>query len=425
MENLWRVDKEIADAVYGELQRETEELILIASENYVSEAVLEALGSVLTNKYAEGYPGRRFYQGCKWVDRVEELAIQRAKNLFGAEYANVQPHSGSQANMAVYLAVLQPGDGILAMDLAHGGHLSHGHKRNFSGQLYKFFFYGVDPKTEMIDYDQVAKLAREHRPKLIVTGASAYPRRIEFDRFREIAKDVGAYLMADIAHIAGLVVAGFHPDPVPCSDFVTVTNHKTIRGPRGGMILCRKEHGSLIDRQVFPGMQGGPLMHVIAAKAVSLKEAQLPAFRKYQNQIINNARCLAETLKEEGFRLVSGGTDNHLLLVDLRDQGLSGRQAAEILERAGICCNRNLIPFDPSPPTQTSGIRLGTPAITTRGMKEDQVRMIGKWIGRIIKRPDDEKLVEEIKCETRALTALFPVYTALREAWRPAPTRAY
>ncbi len=425
MDNLWRVDREIAEAVWGELVRENDEIILIASENYVSEAVLEALGSVLTNKYAEGYPGRRFYQGCRWVDRAEELAIERAKKLFGAEYANVQPHSGSQANMAVYLAMLKPGDRILAMDLNHGGHLSHGHKRNFSGQIYEFCFYGVDPKTETIDFDQVAEQARRHRPKLIVTGASAYPRKIDFDRFREIADEVGAFLMADIAHIAGLVVAGFHPDPVPCSDFVTVTNHKTVRGPRGGMVLCRQEHGRQIDRQVFPGMQGGPLMHVIAAKAVSLKEAQLPAFRKYQKQIINNTRCLAETLLEEGFRLVSGGSDNHLLLVDLRDKGLSGRVAAEVLERAGISCNRNLIPFDPSSPNQTSGIRLGTPAITTRGMKEEQVRLIGKWIGKVLGSPEDDKLVGKIKRETVELTRSFPVYGALRETWRPAPPRAY
>ena len=419
------MDQEIAEAISNELRREDEEIILIASENYVSEAFLVALGSILTNKYAEGYPGRRFYQGCQWVDQAERLAVERAKSLFGAEYANVQPHSGTQANMAVYFSVLQPGDTILAMNLTHGGHLSHGHRINFSGKFYRVVFYGVDAETETIDYEQVAALARENKPKLIIAGASAYPRIIDFARFGEIAAEVGAVLMVDIAHIAGLVVAGYHPDPVPVAEFVTVTNHKTIRGPRGGMVLCREEFGPKIDRNVFPGIQGGPLMHVIAAKAVALKEAQQPQFKRYQRQIILNARELAETLKTNGFRLVSGGTDNHLLLVDLSDKGLSGKQAAETLERAGICCNRNLIPFDRSPPAQTSGIRLGTPAVTTRGMKEEEIKALGNWIAEILSNPGDEKLVSRIKRETRELTRDFPVYKRLRELWKVKPEKAY
>ncbi len=425
MENLWKVDRDIAKAIHGELLRETEEIILIASENYVSEAVLEALGSVMTNKYSEGYAGRRFYQGCQWVDQVEQLAIERAKKLFGAEYANVQPHSGSQANMAVYFSALQPGDTLLAMDLACGGHLSHGHKANFSARFYNVAFYGVDRKTETIDYDQVAELARKLQPKLIVAGASAYPRKIDFDRFAEIAREVGALLMVDIAHIAGLVVAGLHPDPVPVSDFVTVTNHKTIRGPRGGMILCREEMGQKIDRNVFPGIQGGPLMHVIAAKAVALKEAQNPTFKNYQQQIIMNTKALGETIQSAGFRLVSGGSDNHLLLVDLREKGIDGRRAAEVLEEAGICCNRNLIPFDPSPPARTSGIRLGAPAVTTRGMREEEMEKIGSWIAEILLHPDDRKLIARIKRESAELVRGFPIYHRLLEDWKPKPDSAY
>ena len=419
MKSLWKIDPEMAEVISGELNRQEEEIILIASENYASPAVLAALGCVLTNKYAEGYPGRRFYQGCQWVDRAEALAIARAKSLFGADHANVQPHSGSQANMAVYFSVLEPGDTILSMNLDHGGHLSHGHKVNFSGRLYHIVAYGVDPKTELIDYAQVASLAREYKPKIIVAGASAYPRIIDFPRFREIADKAGSLLLADIAHIAGLVAAGYHPDPVPAADFVTLTNHKTLRGPRGGMILCKEEFARKIDSRVFPGIQGGPLMHVIAAKAVALKEAQQPHFKEYQHQIIKNSLTLAESLKYQGFRLVSGGTDNHIFLVDLRSRDISGKAAAEALERAGICCNRNLIPFDPSPPSRTSGLRLGTPAVTTRGMKEEQMRQIGGWIGRVLDNPEDEKLQARIKRETRELAGSFPVYGSLREFWRP------
>ena len=425
MENLWRVDREIASAIYGELVREDEEIILIASENYVSEAVLEALGSVLTNKYAEGYPARRFYQGCEWVDRTEEICQERAKAVFKCQYANVQPHSGTQANMAVYFAILNPGDTILAMDLSHGGHLSHGHKANFSGKFYTMVFYGVDPKSETIDYDQVARKAREHKPKLIVAGASAYPRTIDFARFREIADEVGAKVMVDIAHIAGLVVAGYHPDPVPVAEFVTVTNHKTIRGPRGGMILCREEFAKAVDRNVFPGIQGGPLMHVIAAKAVALKEAQSPGFKKYQHQIILNAAALAETVKRRGYRLISGGTDNHLFLVDLRDKKITGKQAAEALVRAGICCNSNLIPFDPRPATETSGIRLGTPAVTTRGMKEKEMEEIGAWIAEALEHPDDDKTLIRVRRGVKEMVANFPIYPRLKELWKPRPEVAY
>ena len=412
--NLWETDPEIAEAIRGELRRQEEEIILIASENYVSPAVLEAMGSVFTNKYAEGYPGKRFYRGCQWMDRAESLARERCRDLFGAEHANVQPHSGSQANMAVYFAMLDPGDTILTMNLDHGGHLTHGHKINFSGKLYNVVSYGVDPDTEMIDYDQAARLAREYKPRMIVAGASAYPRIINFDRFREIADDVGAYLMADIAHIAGLVAAGYHPDPIPLCEFVTMTNHKTLRGPRGGMVLCREEFGKVIDRNVFPGIQGGPLMHVIAAKAVALKEAQQPEFKEYQRQIILNAAALGETLKSKGFRLVSGGSDNHLLLVDLRNKGISGKVVALALERAGICCNRNLIPFDPSPASKTSGIRLGTPAVTTRGMKAEEMKLIGSWIGEVVENIDDEKAIARIKMETAELTKDFPVYSHLK-----------
>jgi len=410
MEQLCKVDPEIAEAIRGELKRQEEDIILIASENYASPAVLSALGSIFTNKYAEGYPGRRFYRGCEWMDRVESLAIDRAKDLFGAEHVNVQPHSGSQANMAVYFAMLEPGDTILTMNLDHGGHLTHGHKINFSGKLYNVVSYGVNPDTEMIDYDQAARLAREHKPRMIVAGASAYPRVINFDRFREIADDVGAYLMADIAHIAGLIAAGYHPDPIPSAEFVTLTNHKTLRGPRGGMILCREEFGKVIDRNVFPGIQGGPLMHVIAAKAVALKEAQQPEFKDYQRQTILNSAALGDALKSNGFRLVSGGSDNHLLLVDLRNKGINGKAAALALERAGICCNRNLIPFDPSPASKTSGIRLGTPAVTTRGMKEEEMNLIGGWIGEVVENIDDEKTIARIRREVGELTGAFPVY---------------
>lgn len=403
-------DPEMAEAFAGELARQEEEINLIASENYASPAVLAAHGSIFTNKYAEGYPGRRFYRGCRWMDRVEELAIERAKKLFGAEHVNVQPHSGSQANMAVYFSFLQPGDTILTMNLDHGGHLSHGHNINFSGQLYNVVSYGVDRDTELIDYEAASRLAREHRPRLVVAGASAYPRIIDFARFRKIADEAGALLMSDVAHIAGLIAAGLHPDPVPESEFVTLTSHKTLRGPRGGAVLCREEFGRQIDRSVFPGIQGGPLMQQIAAKAVAFQEGLEPNFRSYQKRVINNCRVLAESLAGENFRLVSGGSDNHLLLVDLRGRGISGREAEEVLERAGICCNRNLIPFDPLPPARTSGLRLGTPAVSTRGMGEGEMEQIGRWIAEVLTRPDDEAVISRIKKETLALTRRFPIY---------------
>lgn len=405
-------DPEMAEAFAGELARQEEEIDLIASENYASPAVLAAHGSIFTNKYAEGYPGRRFYRGCRWMDRVEELAIERAKKLFGAEYANVQPHSGSQANMAVYFSFLQPGDTILTMNLDHGGHLSHGHNINFSGQLYNVISYGVDRDTELIDYEAALRLAREHRPKLVVAGASAYPRIIDFARFRKIADEAGALLMSDVAHIAGLIAAGLHPDPVPESEFVTLTSHKTLRGPRGGAVLCREEFGRQIDRSVFPGIQGGPLMQQIAAKAVAFQEALEPDFRGYQERVIKNCRALAGSLMGENFRLVSGGSDNHLLLVDLRGRGINGQEGEEVLERAGICCNRNLIPFDPLPPARTSGLRLGTPAVSTRGMGEGEMEQIGRWIAEVLSRPDDEAAITRIKKETLALTRQFPIYRA-------------
>ncbi len=406
----YEFDPEMAEAIGGELARQEEEIDLIASENYASEAVLAAAGSIFTNKYAEGYPGRRFYRGCRWMDRVEELAIERAKQLFGSEHVNVQPHSGSQANMAVYFSLLEPGDTILTMNLDQGGHLSHGHKVNFSGQLYNVISYGVDRDTELIDYEAAARLAREHRPRLVVAGASAYPRIIDFARFRKIADEAGARLLADVAHIAGLITAGLHPDPVPEAEYVTFTTHKTLRGPRGGAVLCREEFGRAIDRAVFPGIQGGPLMQQIAAKAVAFHEALQPDFREYQKRVIENCRTLAGTLADEGFRLVSGGSDNHLLLVDLRGRGIDGREAEEALERAGICCNRNLIPFDPLPPARTSGLRLGTPAATTRGLGKEEMELLGRWIAEVLDRPDDEKATARIKGEVGSLARRFPVY---------------
>ncbi len=410
IETLKKVDPEIFEVLYKETKRQAEGLELIASENFVSEAVLEALGSVLTNKYAEGYPGRRYYGGCEVVDIAENLARERAKKLFGAEHANVQPHSGSQANMAVYFAVMKPGDTILSMELSHGGHLSHGSPVSFSGKLYNVVHYGVNPETERIDFDLVAKLAREHKPKVIVTGYSAYPRTIEFWKFREIADEVGAYVMADIAHIAGLVVAGLHPNPVEYAEFVTTTTHKTLRGPRGGMILTRKEFAKKIDKAIFPGIQGGPLMHVIAAKAVAFKEAESPEFKEYQKQIVANAKALAEALKEHGFRLVTGGTDNHLMLVDLRTVGITGKVAEEALGRAGITVNKNTIPFDPQKPTVTSGIRIGVPAVTTRGMKEDEMKKIASMIAKVLKAPDDESVIQSVRAEVDELTKAFPLY---------------
>ena len=407
---LHEVDREIAEAILLETRRQTETLELIASENFVSEAVLEAMGSIFTNKYAEGYPGRRYYGGCQNVDIVESLAIERAKKLFGAEHANVQSHSGSQANMAVYMAVLEPGDKILGMKLAHGGHLTHGHPLNFSGKLYEAVDYGVDPKSELIDYDAVEDIAKREKPKMIICGASAYSRLIHFDRLSEIAQRVGAYLMADIAHIAGMVATGLHPSPVPYADFVTTTTHKTLRGPRGGMILCKEEHQKAIDKMVLPGIQGGPLVHIIAAKAVCLKEAMAQDFKSYQKQILSNAQALAQAIGEQGFRVISGGTDNHLFLVDVFAQGINGKQAEEALEKAAITVNKNAIPFDTHPPLVTSGIRVGTPAVTTRDMKEEQMVQIGECMGRVLNNIDSPEISKEVEKEVRALTNQFPLY---------------
>jgi len=408
-ERLWERDFEVAEAIACEERRQSRTIELIASENFTSPAVLAAVGSVLTNKYAEGYPGRRYYGGCECVDRVEELAIQRAKRLFGAPHVNVQPHSGAQANMAAFFAVLQPGDRILGMSLQHGGHLTHGAKVNLSGRWFEVAFYGVDPETERIDYDAVWHIAREIRPKLIISGASAYPRVIDFARLREIADDVGAILMADIAHIAGLVAVGLHPSPIGVAQLVTTTTHKTLRGPRGGMIMCDAEFAEAVDKAVFPGTQGGPLMHVIAGKAVVLGEALRPTFRTYIERVLENARVLAETLQAEGFRLVSGGTDNHLLLVDLRSHGLSGRKAERVLDEVGITVNKNTIPNDPKPPTQASGIRLGTPAMTTRGFGPNEMRLTARWIADVLRAPDDESVKARVRAEVAELVSRFPV----------------
>jgi glycine hydroxymethyltransferase len=410
MSFLRQADNEVFSAIQKETNRLEQNLELIASENVVSEAVLEAQGCVMTNKYAEGYPGKRYYGGCEFVDEVESLAIARAKELFGADHANVQPHSGSQANMTVYLSVLKPGDCYLGMNLAHGGHLSMGSPVNFSGILYRVIPYGVCEQTETIDYDELAKLAREHRPKLIVAGASAYPRVIDFARFRQIADEIGALLMVDMAHIAGLVAAGLHPSPVPHADFVTTTTHKTLRGPRGGMVLCRAAHAKTVDSKVFPGMQGGPLMHVIAAKAVALKEALSPPFNIYQQQIVKNAQAMAKALISNGFRLTSGGTDNHLMLVDLRRSELTGKAAQETLDKARITVNRNAVPFDTRSPFVTSGIRIGTPAVTTRGMKEEEMGRIGGLIARALHHGRDEKVLSAVADEVGALCKKFPVY---------------
>lgn len=406
---LSEVDPEVFAAIENEKKRQHTHLELIASENIASRAVLEAMGSVMTDKYAEGYPAKRYYGGCENMDVVESLAIERAKQLFGAEHANVQPHSGAQANQAVYSVVLQPGDTFLAMDLSMGGHLTHGSPVNFSGTLYRAVHYGVRPDTEEIDYDQVRHLARQHRPKLIVAGASCYPRIIDFALFREIADEVGAKFMVDMAHIAGLVAAGEHPSPIPYADFVTTTTHKTLRGPRGGMILCRAEYAQAIDKAVFPGLQGGPLMHVIAAKAVCFKEALQPQFKEYQAQIRRNARALAEGLARHGFRLVSGGTDNHLMLIDLRPQKLTGRKAQVVLDSVNITVNRNMIPFDPERPFVTSGIRLGTPAVTTRGMTEPEMERIAELIARTLEATEDEARLNAIRQEVLALCDQFPV----------------
>ncbi len=410
LQHLPHTDPDVAEAILQDLFRQRLQLNLIASENYASRAVLEAQGSVLTNKYAEGYPGRRYYGGCAYVDRVERLAQERAKALFGAQHANVQPHSGTQANFAAYFAVLQPGDRLLAMDLAQGGHLTHGSPVNFSGRLFHVIPYGVDPRTERIDYDQVARLAREHRPRLIVAGATAYPRTYDFGRLREIADEVGAYLMVDMAHFAGLVAGGVHPNPVPYADIVTSTTHKTLRGPRGGFILCRAELSREVDRAVFPFSQGGPLMHVIAAKAVCFHEAAQPAFRMYAAQVVRNAQVLAEELLRRGYHVTTGGTDTHLLLVDLRNRGLTGKAAEEALGRAHIIVNKNLVPFDPQKPTVTSGIRVGTPAVTTRGMREEEMRLIATWIHAVLSAPDDPKTIDRVRAEVHELCRAFPIY---------------
>lgn len=414
MEALKLVDPEIADAIGLELARQQHNLELIASENFVSRAVLEAAGSVLTNKYAEGYPGKRYYGGCQFVDMVERLAIDRAKELFQAEHANVQPHSGAQANTAVYFSILEPGDTILGMSLSHGGHLTHGHPINISGKYYNVISYGVSRETGRIDYEEVRSLARQHRPRVIVAGASAYPRVIDFALFSEIAREVDAYLLVDMAHIAGLVAAGLHPNPCPVADFVTTTTHKTLRGPRGGMIFCKEQYAADIDKAVFPGIQGGPLMHIVAAKAVALREAMAPDFKAYQEQIVKNARALAEGLLERGFNLVSGGTDNHLILVDLRSKGITGKEAEAILEATGITINKNTIPFDPESPLVTSGIRLGTPAVTSRGMQEGEMEIIAHLIYLALTKRDDEGVRTQIRQQVRELCEAFPLYQDLQ-----------
>jgi len=413
MKHIKKADPQIYAAIKKEIKRQEDNLELIASENFTSLAVLEAQGSVLTNKYAEGYPNHRWYGGCEYVDEAEQLAVERAKKLFGAEHVNVQAHSGSQANMAIYFAVLNPGDTVLAMDLAAGGHLTHGHPHNFSGKFYKIVGYGVDRKTEMLDYDQILHLAKKHKPKMILAGASAYPRRIDFKQFRKICDKVGAYLFVDMAHIAGLVAAGIHPSPVPYAEFVTSTTHKTLRGPRGGFIICRKEFAKKIDSQIFPGIQGGPLMHVIAAKAVAFKEAANVKFRNYQRQIVRNSRELAKGLGHKNFRIVSGGTDTHLMLVDLSDKRITGADASFVLGQAGITVNKNLIPFDKKSAGTTSGIRLGTAAVTTRGMKEIHMRKISQMIDEAIEASDDTVKLNSLRQEVISLTRKFPLYPEL------------
>ena len=403
-------DPEIARAIDREVDRQARTLELIASENFVSEAVLEALGSPLTNKYAEGLPGKRYYGGCEFVDVAESLAIERAKKLFNAEHVNVQPHSGAQANQSVYMTVLKPGDTVLGMNLAHGGHLTHGHPLNFSGKMYKIVPYGVRKDTETINYDELERLALENRPRLIIAGASAYPRVIDFERFGAIAKKSGALLMVDMAHIAGLIAAGLHPSPFPHADFVTTTTHKTLRGPRGGSVFSKAQYAKDLDKIVFPGIQGGPLMHVIAAKAVCFHEALQPEFRQYQKQIVANAKVLSETLATSGFRIVSGGTDNHLMLVDVFSKRVTGKQAEQALERAAITVNKNAIPFDVNPPMTASGIRVGTPAVTTRGMKEPDMRRIGQWIAEALNHLEDESVLKRVRSEVEALTEQFPLY---------------
>ena len=411
LKNLDVVDTEIQEAINKELSRQRDKLEMIASENIVSKAVMQAQGSVLTNKYAEGYPGKRYYGGCEYVDVVEQLAIDRAKKLFGAEYANVQPHSGAQANTAVYFALLQPGDTILGMNLTDGGHLTHGSPVNISGKYFKIIPYGVDKETERIDYDELERLAKEHQPKLIVGGASAYSRVIDFERMAQIAKSVGAYFMVDMAHIAGLVAAGLHPSPVLYADVVTTTTHKTLRGPRGGLILCRDaEFGKQFNKAIFPGIQGGPLMHVVAAKAVAFKEALSDEFKVYQQQVLDNAKALADELVKKGFRIVSGGTDNHLMLVDLRSKNITGKEAQFLLDEIGITANRNTIPFEPLSPFVTSGIRLGTPALTTRGLKEEDICEVADIIADVIENREDSAVIEAAKAKVQAICKKFPLY---------------
>ncbi len=414
MRHLKQTDPEIYEAIVKEYKRQFYHLELIASENFTSLAVMEAQGSVLTNKYAEGLPHKRYYGGCEFVDIAEDLAIKRVKELYGAEHANVQPHSGSQANMAVYMAVLKPGDTILGMDLAHGGHLTHGAKVNFSGKVYHAVYYGLNPETELIDYDQVYRLAKEHKPKLIVAGASAYPRVIDWERFAHIAQEVGAYLMVDMAHYSGLIAGGVYPNPVPYAHFVTSTTHKTLRGPRGGFILCKAEFAKDIDKSVFPGIQGGPLMHVIAAKAVAFKEAMSEEFKAYARQVVLNAQAMAEEFIRLGFKVVSGGTDSHIVLLDLRDKGITGKQAEDALGRANITVNKNAVPFDPLPPTKTSGIRIGTPAMTTRGMKEEEMRLIARLIAQVIQNIEDAQVIERVGREVVEICQQFPLYPELK-----------
>jgi glycine hydroxymethyltransferase len=410
---IYEVDRDVAEAMQSELERQRRRLELIASENFVMEPILEAQGSVLTNKYAEGYPGRRYYGGCEFIDIVESLALQRAKELFGAEGANVQPHSGTQANVAVYFATMKPGETLLGMDLSAGGHPSHGSPVSITGKYYNAVHYGVDKDTELIDYNMVEDLAKTYRPRVIIAGASCYPRFIDFEKFQQIAKSVGAYLMVDIAHVAGLIAAKIHPTPVPFSDFVTTTTHKTLRGPRGGLILFKKEHEKIINRSVFPGTQGGPLEHIIAAKAVALKLASTEEFVEYQKQIVKNAKALAEALIKKGYRLITGGTDNHLLSVDLRSKNITGKEAETLLDLVDITTNKEAIPFDPLPPTQTSGLRLGTPALTTRGMREEDMDVIAELMDKAITNKSDEKILLKVKEEVNELTSRFPLYKNL------------
>ncbi|MCJ7458935.1 MAG: serine hydroxymethyltransferase [candidate division Zixibacteria bacterium] len=410
MSKLKEVDPEVYAAILGETKREAYQLELIASENFVSEAVLEALGSVMTNKYAEGYPGRRYYGGCEYVDIVENLARERAKKLFGCEHVNVQPHSGSQANMGVYFCVLKPGDTILGLNLSHGGHLTHGSPVNFSGKFFKVYFYGVRKDTEVLDYDEILKIAKDCKPKMIVTGATAYPRILDFVKFRQIADEVGAYLMADIAHIAGLIIAGIHPSPVPLADFVTTTTHKTLRGPRGGMIMCKGKYAKQLDKEIMPGIQGGPLMHVIASKAVAFKEALQSSFKEYQIQIVKNAKALAQELLNYGYHVVAGGTDTHLMLVSFVEKGITGKVVEEALDKAGITVNKNTVPFDPQKPFITSGIRIGTPAVTTRGMKEPEMKRIGRLIHETISDLGNEEVYKRVRKEVEELCREFPLY---------------